>query len=244
MSKSYFDYDGLSYSQMKEILVSPAHYRYTMELRKTELPSDPLRIGSAYDALIFNREVEFAIWRDTKTVQSIAAEKFRIANPDLLVLTEEEHKRLVDMEKVLRQSPAWRFVEASQHQVEFYDQEDTDYGSIPVKAMVDGISDRFIWDLKTTGSLATEFPYNARKFRYGMQAAWYRHRAVMKDDKLRDFYFVVQESKPPYGVKVWKASDETLGAGYDDAMKACAIYAKCRAENSWPSYDASVIEVF
>lgn len=244
MSQAYFDYDGLSYSQMKEILVSPAHYRYTMERRKTELPSDALRLGSAYDALVFNRGVEFSIWRETKTLQSVAAEKFRRANPDLIVLTEEEHERIAAMHEVLLSGPARQYIEHTEHQVEIYAEEDTEHGVIPAKCMVDGMNKKLIWDLKTTSHLATEFPRHARTYRYPMQAAWYRHRALMHDDVLRDFYFVVQESRPPFGVKVWRVLDETLAGGYEDAMRACNIYAKCRRENNWPSYDTNVIEVF
>lgn len=244
MSKAYFDYDGLSYSQMKEILVSPAHYRHTMERRKSELPSDALRFGSAYDAMIFNRAQDFHVWRETKTLSAIKAEEFRRANPELTVITEDENDRLRAMHDALRSSPAWRFIDNTQHQVELYDVEETAHGKIPVKAMVDGMNDRLIWDLKTTGFLAKDFPYHAKKFGYPVQGAWYKHRAAMKDDKLRDFYFVVQESKPPFGVKVWRLSDETAANGYEQAMRACDIYAKCRAENSWPCYDTEVIEVF
>lgn len=244
MSKDYFAYDAISYSAMKKLLESPAHYQVWKESLKTELPSDALRFGTAFDRMIFEPGFEPKVWTQTKTLNSRAADEYRFEHPDDVLVTLEEMDALLGMKRSLYSSMAKRFIENSVHQREIYGVEDTDHGQIPAKCMMDGIGDKFIFDLKSTVKSAKDFKWTAKQFRYDMQAAWYRHRALLADDMMRDVYFVVVEKLPPYGVMVWKADQETLLKGYDDCMRACEIFAKCRATNEWPCYDTNLIETF
>jgi hypothetical protein len=62
------------------------------------------------------------------------------------------------------------------------------------------------------------------------------------DGILRDFYFVVVENQPPFGVKLWKVSDESLFEGELQWKAAIETYKKCLDEGLWPGYNNDLIE--
>ena len=77
------------------------------------------------------------------------------------------------------------------------------------KAKLDGITDEAIIEYKTTSNL-NSFVFSAQRLHYNLQFAWYYKAAIELDGKERPVFVVVQESKPPFDVAVYKVETYQL----------------------------------
>ncbi len=246
MSQSYFNVEAASNTAMKLMLQSPAHYKTWEEQRRHELPGDGLRFGTALHTLILepHNTHSISIWIDTKTLTSKAAEEARWTNPHLTYVTADEWQTLMAMRDALfGNEKLKKMIDACQKEVEIYGQEETTFGAVPAKAMLDGVCDRFIIDLKSTRDFATDFVYTAKRYKYKMQAAWYRHMAFNHlSQKHRDFYFIVIEKNPPHGIVVYRMSEDSFMEGEADFMRGLDLYAYCKTTGIYECYNSNLIE--
>lgn len=242
MSQAYFARDALSNSGIKQLLKSPAHFRYWTDNPKTD--SAALRIGRALHELILEpAKTTIAVFNQGKSLASKAGEAFIEALPGAIHLTQDEWVTVRAMaDSVLSHEKIVSLLGRCQTELQIYGQEPSAFGPIDSKAMIDAIAPGLILDLKTTGDDACDFPFAARRYRYDIQAAWYRHMAYTHlDGKLRDFYFIVVEKNPPFGVLIFQAGDEFLSKGLEKCQEAIEIYGQCKALNHWPAYDTREI---
>ena len=71
-----------------------------------------------------------------------------------------------------------------------------------------------VWDLKTTTNASEDrYPRQAADLYYHLQSAMYCLGYFRKKFVFPDFYQVVAETKPPYAVNTYKASQDFLEAG-------------------------------
>jgi hypothetical protein len=243
MSKSYFAKRALSNSGIKQLLKSPAHFRqYTDNPTK---PTPALRMGQGFHLLVSQPHLaeKIAIFNETKTFASKSGEKFFESHGDHICLTEDE---LLDVQSwtkaVHNNAKIMQIIKSCTIEREIYGSQESGHGMISVKGMLDGHNDSLIFDLKTTSDLASDFPYTAKKYGYDIQAAWYQYLVENHlDGKPRDFYFIVVEKSPPYGVLIYKAGDEFLQKGAIKCNEAIELYGKSVAGNHWPAYDTDSI---
>ena len=99
-----------------------------------------------------------------------------------------------------------------------------------------------ILDLKTTVNASPrEFQRSVVNYSYDLQAAWYMNLARRAfPGRPVEFYFVALERKAPYGISVFKASDNLLHSGQVKMDRALDTYCQCEALNYWPSYEPVV----
>jgi hypothetical protein len=243
MSKNYFATDALSNSGIKEILKSPAHFRHWTDNPKKS--TSAFRIGHGFHAYMQNMERDDVLtFTETKTFDSKAGAAFLEAYPDHICLTLEEKMKVSEMVNAMHRNPKLiSILDSCRKEVEIYGREETEFGPIQTKAMLDAVSATAIYDYKTTDESAREFPWTAKKYRYDIQAAWYQDRAFIADGIQRDFYFIVVEKNPPFGILVYQAGELFIQSGRDSARRASNIYAGCKALNLWPAYDTNEILV-
>lgn len=238
MSKAYFSRDALSNSGIKEILKSPAHFKHWTENPKED--SSAFRVGRAFHMMVLEphrMESELAIFREMKTFNSKAGEAFLAMHPNHNCVTLDEYNQAWNMASSLgRHETITNLLRGCRKEVEIYDQIRTEHGLIDRKVMLDAVNDKSVFDLKTTDESAADFEWTAKKYQYDVQAHWYID-AAEKDD----FYFIVVEKKPPYGVLVYQASDLMIARGAEKNRRAAELYARCKALNEWPGYDTNVI---
>jgi len=238
----YYSVDALSNSAIKQIHQSPAHYKVWAETKRQ--PSDAMRIGTALHSYVLDGIRNFPIYGGaTKTLNSKEGRQFLMTYPN--GLTYEEYLAVKSMgESILSVELLAGIIKRSKRELQIYGSELSSDGlKVPVKAMLDSVTDAAILDLKTTSDPATRFPYAVKSYSYDIQAAWYLHMAKTHYDGREDrsFYFVVVESFAPYGVLIYEAKPETIASGWDKCKAAIDVYAHCKTWNRWPGYDTNTI---
>jgi hypothetical protein len=110
------------------------------------------------------------------------------------------------------------------------------------RAMIDWLPDdpsAALWDLKTTGSHATESGWGRGAFDrgYDIQAAHYARGAeLLRGEAPGDMHFAVIETSPPYAIRVFRLSPPALDIGAAKAAEARALWAECIGSGEWPAY--------
>jgi len=104
-----------------------------------------------------------------------------------------------------------------------------------MQARIDYYKPGMIIDLKTCQNL-TFFEYDARRYGYLYQLAFYRdivRRAA--DSTAQDVYLVAVEKQPPYRVGVWHICDDVLDAYEGYNRDAIADMRRCIETGTWPT---------
>ena len=61
--------------------------------------------------------------------------------------------------------------------------------------------------------------------------------------EVEDFVFVVVEKEPPYGVGIYRASDQFVQIGRDQYREAMENFAVCQRDDHWPGYDTKIVDL-
>lgn len=93
-------------------------------------------------------------------------------------------------------------------------------------------------DLKTTQSSKPEsFAYDAYKYGYHRQIAWYMRGAKAVGLDLANMFLIAVEKTAPFPVSIFDLDAESYEVANMELDKLFAIYRKCKAENYWPAYE-------
>lgn len=120
--------------------------------------------------------------------------------------------------------------------------EETEFGEVWCRCRPDWLysSVPVCDDLKTTGVAATEEGW-AKGVAFDMgsdfRAAFYErgYRAVFGVKNVT-YRFIVIETKPPYGLRIFKIGEETMGEARQKVERAIRRWAWCMANKYWPGY--------
>ena len=112
------------------------------------------------------------------------------------------------------------------------------------KARIDhlrvGPSRAQLFELKTTASAAPrDVERTAESLGYNIAAAAYLRAAWAALPDLRgriEFCFVFVEIEPPYAVSIFEPDPAFLELGHHRWERAVRIWARCKAEDTWPAY--------
>jgi hypothetical protein len=225
----YFKIPSLNNSGMTALAISPAHYQ---AWRQSGIDSPALRFGRAVHTA----------WLEPEKFNS----EFVIANPRTKAAKEDSRTAISEtdyaaitgmMEALDRHSIAAKIreeaaaVEVSRRWI------DQDSGA-NCKGRADIISpDGMIFDLKTTTDIKG-FRFSIKKYAYDRQAAFY-----VDGWSAPGFGWIVIEKTPPYGVRIIRASANTLADGRDLYKPLCALYAQCELLGEWPGLAETIEEI-
>lgn len=96
-------------------------------------------------------------------------------------------------------------------------------------------------DLKTTKDAGGySFSSDAWKLAYHVQAAHYLRGLTAEGLAPAGFVFVAVESKKPYCVSVYEATQEFLSPGYEETNRLYELYARCMKYDEWPGYPEGI----
>ena len=244
-------YDGLvalNYSGSKELLKSPAHYQAYIRMDREETKA--LRMGSLIHCAVLQPEAlneKFITApecdRRTKEGKEIFAAFQASLKPGMTVVSYEESAEchLIASHAKL----ALKRLDVKFLKTEFMFT--TNYNDVQLKCAIDGVTEDYLWDIKTTEDASPAGILKAiRAYRYNLQAYFYRlcYESAFKR-RMIGFRFLFIEKQPPYATAVVEIGPELMSYAVADFEKALALYRECTTLDSWPAYgdEVQVIDI-
>lgn len=244
----YHGLDGISSTGLKQMLVSPAHYR----MRKDgNFDSESMRFGRLFHLALLEParyDVETVqkpttINRRTKAGRlEWAAFEEDVRRRAKMVITIQDQRKLENMQEACAKSSRlqWLLSGAKTEVSAFLPRtEGADLNlTILRKARADVLQGDVIGDIKTiTKASGDECLRAVRKYGYHISAAWYSDIFTWLGCQITAFVIAFIESEPPYGIRIFEISPEMIGIGRVEYEKAFLSYVWCCKTNLWPCYE-------
>ena len=238
---------ALSYSGMKELARSPAHYKAWLTDKREETKA--LRIGKAVHCAFLQPD----LW--AKTYKAIPACDRRTKEGKALY--EAFMDSMKDGDTALPFDEYELATEVAQSAERISDAHIIRTGAwaetpltakdckTPIKGIPDLIDgDGWIYDLKTTDD-ATERAVIRTILNYGyhIQAAHYLTLASAHVDGIKGFRLIFVEKEKPYAGAVYEIAGELLELGRKTAAALYQTYDKCVSEDNWPGLPSHVTKL-
>lgn len=227
------DPDSLSVSGAKNLLRSPAYYRWCED---HPIHKDVFNIGTAFHTKTLGVGPEIVIvdaasWR-TNAAKEAQAEA-RAAGKTPILADDDAHTS--GMADAVRDHPQAKRWLQGRPEVSAYAL-DGENGRMR-RCRFDVLGDLFIGDLKSTKDASPEsFAKDAANYRYHMQAAWYLDLARDLGHPALGFAFIAVEKEPPYQVAVYELDAEAIEYGQMLNRRALDTWDACLRADEWPSY--------
>jgi len=210
---------ALSYSASKELAKSPAHV--LAYWKKAFEPTKQMRIGKYYHKLALLND------RPEKWLKG----EFEVAEAMCEVLAKHELASAMIKQGAIEKTGYCK---------------DPDFGfDCIVKPDILLPQYGTIVDLKSAADVSLRaFRRAIYFFKYHLQAAFYlRYANVIEPNTYHTFHIIAQETKPPYGIMVYKLSEVTLTNGEMELMPLLKLFKGCLDSGEWPLYPETIIEI-
>lgn len=243
MSNSdYRNSEGVSSSELKQMVKSPAHYRYWKD-NPDDTDTPALLFGRAchkYVLETYDFYKEFAVApnvdRRTKEGKELWS-KFLYDSWGKDVITEEQFEVIDAMRNAMLATPFVSKLINGEHEVSlFWTDEDT---GIKCKCRPDSLNDKLkiVVDYKTCDNAETQhFMRKAIDLGYDLQASYYLDGVKATTGLDCIFVFIAQEKKPPYAVNILQADDVFIRSGRQLYKDMLATYKECTETGNWWGY--------
>lgn len=243
-NKEYREREGISSTELKKIMITPAHYRHWKDNPiETDTPS--LLMGRAAHKYIletYDFYNEFAVApncdRRTKEGKEIW-NKFVADSEGKDVITQEQFEVIDAMRTSAYATPFVSKLMSGEKELSFWGK-DEDTGLV-IKCRPDCLTDfkgrHILIDYKTCADAEnTKFYRDSIKFGYDLQLAYYRD--ILKQNTGHDYDVVIiaQEKSAPYVTNVFQLSENYLENGrvlYKEMLK---VYKECSETDNWYGY--------
>lgn len=236
--------EGVNKSTLWEMRRSPAHYKYILENPPAD--TQALRFGRAlHSALLTPEEYKAGYFIPPEVDKRTKAGKeaytaWRAVIPvDAEEITAEDARVITEMcASVLANQDAANLLKGTRREVPLFWTDKKE--GIRCKCRVDALGEDAVIDIKTTADIMA-FERDANSYGYHVQAAHYLRGVEAERGRFLPWYFIAVEKRPPYGVKVFKASSGFID--YGDFVRAELLHRvrECAELGEWPSYSAGEI---
>lgn len=236
----YDQEDALSFTGLKELLKSPAHYQHWRTSIKEETKA--LIIGAATHSAVLTPDLfkdAYAMApecdRRTKEGKAVWEAAQAALKPGQRVLSFDDYKHVMDIADAV--VAVWSTPIANPNgwaETPLFGKD----RETPIKGIPDYIdSDGWIYDLKTTSDGIDERSAlrTILNYKYHVQAAHYIRLAQCHRSDILGHRIVFVEKDAPHGVAIYEIAGEVLKAGRDECERAYSLYDQCRAESNWPT---------
>lgn len=242
---------GLNHSILKLMARTPAHARCNFLNTESKPPTAAMRRGNLVQEIVQSGTDRFARWEgDRRTKQgkedyALLCEKLGEAN----VVSADAYDQAVAMANAIKRHPTagklWKFDGGEVEPSLFWHDDKT---NLLLKGrpdlVVTGEDNCLLIDLKTTEDASPE-AFQRKVWDYSMhtQLAYYRAglRAVGKH--ITDAILVACEDQAPYGVAVYRVSDEVLSLADGQLRGWLEAWARCVSTGEWPCYADEVVDI-
>jgi exodeoxyribonuclease VIII len=244
-TETYFAIDAMSQSGAKEILRSPAHFRYARE--NPRQPTPAMRFGTAVHAGIleperFEADVVCAPAVNARTTAGREQrDAFLAANAGRLVLAADDYDRARRcIEAVGRHPAAKALLTGAEVEVSIFWLDGRH--KAPCKGRIDARNHGGLIDIKTTQDASPEeYSRTIASYGYHLQAAHYFSGCEHLLDATPQFFaHVVVETEAPHGVAVYAIPGNAIMAGAARMSEALRRYADARETGRWNSYPTTI----
>ena len=240
-NQKYHDGPGLSSSDLRLLERSPAHYKAKEQYQETPA----MILGSAFHAAAlepdyYKQNFVFLPPGVTKAMKLGKEMAVEAQEKNQYLLAHQEQANIESMRNAIFEHPqAKELLQYGKKELSGY-WYDPMVKDILCKLRLDWLNteQRVIVDLKSTTD-ARPGPWGKKAYDlgYGIQAAWYLYGLTqITKVEHEDFYFVAVEKEPPFGVIVYKATNDLIQDGLVRCNQILGIYERCMKENSWPCY--------
>lgn len=240
MQNDYFKLEALSASGAKELLRSPAHYRYWKDNPKE--PTAAMVFGTVVHALILEPDWPVgrivSIKKENWTTKEGKIEKEQLQRLGLPIISEQDFDRALRVrEAVIGHDGVSEMLDGTQREKNY---QWTGYSAnVACKAGVDAVGPAGIIDIKTTIDASPDgFARRIRSLNYHLQAAHYIDGVSHVDGVMHSFTFIAVETSPPYAVACYQLDRNALSAGHATMDRIASVYARCLATGEWPAYSS------
>lgn len=241
-NSDYRKAEGVSSSELKQMVKSPAHYRYWKD-NPDDTDTPALLFGRAchkYVLETYDFYKEFAVApnvdRRTKEGKELW-NKFIAESEGKDVITEEQFEVIDAMRNAMLATPFVSKLINGEHEVSlFWTDEDT---GIKCKCRPDSLNDKLkiVVDYKTCDNAETQhFMRKAIDLGYDLQASYYLDGVKATTGLDCIFVFIAQEKKPPYAVNILQADDVFIRSGRQLYKDMLATYKECTETGNWWGY--------
>ena len=241
-NSDYRKAEGVSSSELKQMVKSPAHYRYWKD-NPDYADTPALLFGRAchkYVLETYDFYKEFAVApnvdRRTKEGKELW-NKFIAESEGKDVITEEQFEVIDAMRNAMLATPFVSKLINGEHEVSlFWTDEDT---GIKCKCRPDSLNDKLkiVVDYKTCDNAETQhFMRKAIDLGYDLQASYYLDGVKASTGLDCIFVFIAQEKKPPYAVNILQADDVFIRSGRQLYKDMLATYKECTETGNWWGY--------
>lgn len=255
-NEQYHANPAISHSKLETFRRRPAlyHAKYVAKTLPQPEPSAAFRVGSASHCAVLEPK-EFAaryvvrpegIDRRTKDGKEAWA-KFETDNAGKTVVSADEMATVMRLEDAVRKHPlASELLAAGQPEISWRNN-----GALKVQCRTDWFSLEgcplscgrpYVADLKTVESLEDaafgNFERAVFRFGYHRQAGFYLPLITeLLGRAVFDFFFVAVEKVEPFGVAVYRLSDEAVSCGTDESISDLRRLNACMKNGNWPNIE-------
>lgn len=249
-NKEYREREGISSSELKKLMKSPAHYKHYKENPQEDTPA--LLFGRAAHKYVletydFYNEFAVAPVCDRRTKEGKAIwEQFIADSQGKYVITQEQFEQIDAMRNSAYATPFVYKLLSGDKELSFWGK-DEDTGLV-IKCRPDCITEfngkNILIDYKTCSDAKnTKFYRDSIKFGYDLQLAYYRD--ILKQNTGLDYEVVIiaQEKNAPYVTNVFQLSENYLQNGevlYKEMLK---LYKECEETDNWYGYMKNGISI-
>ncbi len=246
-------YDALTgrdnWSLVKIMGRSPTHYRHALLEPRADTAS--LRNGRANHVSILEPELfagSVAIWDGGRRAGK-TWDAFCEANAGKDILTAEEYRLLIGMQRAVRQHPdASKYLRGGKAEVSVLWTHTPDallgLPPMPCKSRLDYLTKDWIVDLKTCRDASPgAFGRSAFNFEYYAQAAFYSDAVEAVTGRRLPYVIIAAELAPPCVVQVYRVPEYVLAAGRDRYRSLMFRLGECRAADAWGGYSEEEMDL-
>lgn len=225
--------ERVRFSNLKRIGQSPAHY--LSGLMHGIDPTRAMKIGSATHQRVLGGD-EYVVYEGDRRGKAWA--EFKAAHDGALILTQPEHESASRIAGAVMANPLAADVLAGapmrEHEILW------DFAGRACASHLDALATgRYVVELKVTNCAEpSRFSRQALHMGYIAQCAFYAEAA-----KVDAAYIIAVEDKRPWPVTVLRLTPRALS----DGLKQCRAWMErllaCEAEDAWPGYCQSIVEL-
>lgn len=241
----YHGHPAVGSTSLKNILRSPAHYKY--ELESPHDPTPALAFGQAcHESLLepdlFSKRVVVRPKFEGEGSRA-AREKWHLENGHKTIVTEEQLEHIKGILRSVSKHKTARGLLAGGHSEESYFDQCPETGLIRKVRPDFSRQGHIIVDLKTTIDAEPEtFRRDIARYKYHLSGAYYLDVvSAVTGEKFNQFIIIAVEKSPPYGVSVHLLDEGTVDAGRFLYKKALKILKECKEKNEWPAYPDRIL---
>lgn len=243
-NKAYHASEGVSSTDLKHIMKSPAHYRYWKDNPVED--TSALLFGRAVHKYVLEKDdfySEFAVAppidRRTKAGKEEWA-LFEAYHKDEDIISCDDMQKIIDMDKALYATPFIDVLLADTIREKSYYTVDEDTGLLlkcrpDIQACIG--DEHVLIDYKSCNDASSEaFMKDAIKLGYDLQLAFYKDILDKITGYEHSVMFIAQEKIAPYCANILQADEYFIKSGRDMYKTMLNTYKECTESGVWYGY--------